>query len=91
MAETMANPESIGVGSGICTINQVAFVIDKSVAYSTFGDDVFGVRGIILEFLAQIIYIKPQVMCFVTVFISPDFGKQLLMGDNPSCILYKVV
>ena len=43
IVETMADPENKGAGSGICGIYQVALVIDKSVAYSTFGDDVFGV------------------------------------------------
>jgi len=52
MKETLANPDFRGVDSGVCRINQVALVIDKSVAYSTFGDDVFGIRWIVLELLA---------------------------------------
>jgi hypothetical protein len=53
--------------------------INEPVTDPALGQDVLGIGRILFQFLAQVVDIEPHVMGFVTVFIPPYFGQQLIV------------
>jgi hypothetical protein len=56
-----------------------AFEIHKSVSNSALCKNVLRVGGILLQFLAEVIYVESNVMRFVTIFITPYLLEELVM------------
>src|SRR5215216_3155355 len=67
------------------------FVIHEPITYAALRQDIFWVGRVLLKLLAQIVNIQTNVMRFVSILISPDLHKQLIMSDHPSCILNKMI
>src|SRR5664280_1664977 len=65
--------------------------VHEAITNAALGQDVFGVGWILLQFLAEIVDIKPYIMWLVPILIAPDLGKQLVVRGHPPGILHQVV
>src|SRR5690606_38855136 len=61
--------------------------VNKAIPYTSFGEDVFGVGRVFFNLLAQVVNIQAQVVGFITIFVSPYFGQQGIVGHNPARVL----
>jgi hypothetical protein len=62
-------------------------VIYEAIANTTFRQDVVGIGRVFFYFFAQVVNVQAQIMGFVAVFITPNFGEQGFVGDNPASVL----
>jgi len=66
-------------------------VVNETVPDAAFGQNVGRIGRISFELLAEIVDIEPKVVRLIAVFVPPDLGEQLFVGDHPACVLDKVV
>jgi hypothetical protein len=57
------------------SLQAVVLKVYEAVAESPFGEDILGMGWVFFDLLAKIGYIKAQVVGFVPVLVSPDFGQ----------------
>lgn len=55
------------------------------------GDDVSGVVGIILQLLAQVADIRPQIFPFFLIFAAPDAGEQVPVQHHPAGVTHQMI
>src|SRR5205823_380989 len=65
--------------------------VGETVADAALGHDVARVRGIVLEFLTQVVDVQPNVVRGVAVFGPPDPTEQRLVGHYDAWIRGKVI
>ncbi len=65
--------------------------INKTISQASFCQDIYWIGWILLDFLAQVIYIQAYVMRLIAIFISPNIGQDLVMRYHPTSVLDKVV
>jgi len=52
-----------------------AFKLREAIAYSPLPENIFRTLGILLNFMAEIGDVKPHIMVFALVFMSPDSSQ----------------
>jgi hypothetical protein len=69
--------------------NAVFFLFQRrkqSVAHSGFGLKIFGLRGVVFEFLPQVAHVNAQIMTILNIGGTPDFVQQLPLSYYPAQI-----
>src|ERR1041384_5441655 len=64
-------------------------ILGQTITDARFGDDEFRARRVGFNFFAQVRHVNTQIVGVLVVALSPDFAKDLAVGEDFSCVAHQ--